>query len=74
MMSVAPIDDRLERICIGLFALYDDLSVEAARLNWNAGFGYGAEVSRPEIIREAKIIEAALDAVDLTFLEAVRDT
>ena len=53
-----------ERICIGLFALYDDLSIESAEQNWRDGNAYGAEGSdaNKAIRDEAAVIYSAIMA------------
>ena len=49
-----------EDMAICLFAFYDDLSFSNAKWNWDNGYAYGAEVSRPEILAEASKLNAII--------------
>ena len=52
----------LERICIGLFADLDNLSLESAERNWRNGYAYGAVGSdgHTEVLRAANLIADSL--------------
>ena len=55
-------DELVEHVAIGLFAVYDNLSIEDAERNWREGYAYGCVGSdaHREIMKEAAVVAQAL--------------